>query len=188
MKKKLIFAFYTHIPKIYPLWDRIKLNIVQKWTKSDMYHVEVMFNEKWISANTTGIEVTPIRQFDPKYTYVEIEVDTCSEQNLRIHNWLDSIVGEPYDNDAIWYRQFINIGKQDENAWICSELANKILQMYLVKPFIRIESSTMNPKDIYNKLKSRPDVKETKADVLNKEYNLPLFIQDTENNKEYKYK
>jgi hypothetical protein len=172
MTKKILFAFYTHIPEDLSFFEKLKLKIVQFWTNSDIYHVEIMFNEKWISADPSGINLFDIRKFDKKYEYLEIEVDTCSEQNLRIHQWLKSIEGEKYDYEGIFFRQFLDIGLQDKSKWFCSEIANKILQMYLVKPFIRLESSTLSPKDIYSLLLKNKATKKIKAAELNEFYQL----------------
>ena len=169
MKKEIIVAFYHKIPKEYPLIDTMKLKLIKLWTKSKYYHVEAIVDNKWIEATTNGLKINPLRKFDPDIDYMIVQQEVCPSQEKIIDDWILSLEGSPYDWKAIWYSQFINLGKQNKNAWMCSEITNKILQLFLVKPFIRFESSDINPGQIYRNLQING--KKITADELNKKFN-----------------
>lgn len=170
MKKKIILAFEDKINNKLPLIDKIKLRTIQVWTKSPYFHVEIIADNKWAAAYTSGLQVKDVHKFSNSYEYYSIEVDVCEEQEKRINEFLNSINGEPYDMTGLYWRQGFNIGRENKNAWFCSEIVNKILQLYLVKPFIRLESSTSSPGDIYNYIIKRSDLKKLTASELNKIY------------------
>ena len=172
MNKEIVLAFYSKPATDSKWYHKLGTDLIKLWTKSDYFHVETMINKKWLSADPVGITISPIRKFSKKYTYIKINVQTCREQDEFILDWLNSIDNEPYDWKAIFFRQFINVGKQKRNSWICSEIASKILQLYLVKPFVRIESSSMSPGDMYKALKDNPNAKEVTAKELNEQYKL----------------
>ena len=152
MTKRLVFAFYYTIPSWYSPWKKLQLKAIQKWTNSPFYHVEFKLDDMWVSADPVGITLKKHKKFSDQYKYLYIDVTTCAEHHVKIKEWIKSIEGEPYDMLAIYLRQFINLGKQDNRSWICSEISNKILQLYCIEPFIRIESSNQDPSEIYDML------------------------------------
>jgi len=150
--KQLVFVFYTKIPNKYNWFEKLQLKAIRWWTKSDVFHVEAVIDDKYIEATTHGVVVADLHKFSDKYKYISVDVETTEKHHKQIKDWLFSLEGEEYDWNAIWWRQFINIGSQKKNKWMCSEIANKVLQLYLVEPFVRTESSNISPGEIYNDL------------------------------------
>lgn len=160
--KELVFVFYTQIPEHFSWFEKLQVKAIQWWTKSDIFHVEAVIDDKYISAETHGVVLRDLHAFSDKYKYIALDVKGSLNHHEKIKKWVFSLAGADYDWNAIWWRHFINIGKQKKNEWICSEIVNKILQLYIVEPFVRIESTVISPGEIYDELLKIGKVKTAK--------------------------
>jgi hypothetical protein len=75
----------------------------------------------------TGVQVRP-----PGYEQVALavvmEIPSTALQEVAFYRFLRSQIGKPYDRTAIWAFAF-NRDWREEDAWFCSELVARALEM-----------------------------------------------------------
>lgn len=147
---------FRHTPKKGTgLRDWIMIKAVQWWTNSKYYHVELIANEKWISAHLeNGIQMNELRTLSSDWDYIEVSDKRLANKNMR---WIESQIGVEYDwlgiLGLVVFKNKLGI-LHSTNKWFCSEIVTKILQTANDNRVTGLAASTVTPADlfeIYNK-------------------------------------
>jgi len=145
---KVILAFKHKLSDRFS--TRLKQKIIQKWTRSPYYHVEIIIDGEWIEAdNSKGLVRHKLRPLSDAYHYVEVPVNKCAHTQNLVDSFIDSQMGSKYDWVGIFLSQVIKLGVDKKDKWFCSEFVSKILQIYNVEPFIYVKPENMSPKDVF---------------------------------------
>jgi hypothetical protein len=155
---KVIVAFKHRLSDDF--LQRIKQKIIQKWTRSKYFHVEIIINNTWIEAdNGKGVVKHNLRPFSDSYDYVEIDVPNCEVCHKNVINFIEKQMGAGYDWTGVYLSQVLKLGINKKDKWFCSELVSKILQIYNIEPFLYIDPQNLSPEGVYQiltkKTKSR---------------------------------
>ena len=138
--------------------DKIIAKGIQIRTKDIHYHVELILDNMWISADPKeGICITPLKPYiSDKWTIIDFgKILVTDEQYDKIHKFIFEREGNPYDMCGIFLSQFIKLGMDDKNKWFCSEIVSKILQLLLIDEYIDITPADLSPADMYRLSKYR---------------------------------
>lgn len=145
----LIIAFKHELSEDF--MTRKKQEIIQWWTKSKYYHVELIIGNIWLEAdNTKGIVKHNLRPLSDKYDYVQISLPECEHTERIANNFILSQIGAGYDWVGIFLSQFIKLGIDKRDKWFCSEFIVKILQIYNFEPSIYVDPQDVSPKKLYD--------------------------------------
>ena len=143
---------------IYWFW-KLSGSLIQWWTKSDYFHIELAIDGKWITSQTErGIE---IREYNPNYfsehfDYYELEtVEITSQQKEKFWNWMRGEENTGYDWVGIYLTQIFKLDWEAKEKWFCSEMVARILQLLYVEEFIDCKPNRLSPNDIYLLLKDK---------------------------------
>jgi hypothetical protein len=132
---------------------RMKQKLIQKWTNSKYYHVEIIIEDKWIEAdNNIGVVEHDLRPLSKKYDYIEVSVPDCAICHKNVKNFISNQMGAGYDWTGIYFSQVVKLGVNKEDSWFCSELVAKILQIYNIEPFLYISPESLSPEGVYQLL------------------------------------
>ena len=130
--------------------DKIKQKFIKKWTNSNYFHVEIIIDNYWYSADTSSgfikRELSPLKD---SYDYVTVMPNTCLENEEIAKTFLNAQIGKKYDWIAIYLTQLFNIGIESKDKWFCSEIVAKIMQILQIKEFVYNKPSLMTPEDVY---------------------------------------
>jgi uncharacterized protein YycO len=137
---------------------RIKQKMIQKWTGSKYFHVEIIIGDTWIEAdNSVGVVQHNLRPLSNKYDYVEVRVPDCEICMTNVNNFINNQMGAKYDWTGIYLSQILRLGVNKEDSWFCSELVSKILQIYNIEPFLYIAPESLSPGDLFKILVKKCD-------------------------------
>lgn len=147
-----ILAF-KHSTSTTKLVDKLQINAVKLWTRSKYFHVELILNNKWISADTnTGLRINELKELThDNWEYIQLDpVTVTSDQYDKLMLFIKKYENTGYDWLGIFLSQFISINTHNRNKYFCSEAVAKILQMLYMTLYLDILPNNMSPKDIYN--------------------------------------
>lgn len=129
---------------------RIKQQIIQKWTNSKYYHVEIIIENEWIEAdNGKGLVRHRLRPLSDKYDYVKIEVPECEHTKRLVDTFINSQMGAEYDWVGIYLSQVIKLGIDKGDRWFCSEFVVKVLQILNIESLIYVKPENMSPGKLF---------------------------------------
>ena len=131
--------------------DKLEVGVVQWWTKSKYFHVELILDGKWISAHLSdGVQVNDVRELNIEdWVYVDIgPVVVTTDQYEKVWKYIGEQVGTGYDWKGIFLSQGVKIGWQNEEQWFCSEIVAKVCQMLMVEEFMDVVPNKVSPKMI----------------------------------------
>jgi hypothetical protein len=156
---KVILGFQKDFdPNIEWYWKKAA-DLIKWGTKSDYFHIEIAFDEKWIGAHThEGIEVheLDINHRNPQFDYFELEIDGITKnQKTKFWEWMEGEAGSGYDWIGIYLTQFLFMDWESKDKWFCSEIVAKVLQMLYVDGFLDVKPNRLSPQDIKNILGDR---------------------------------
>jgi len=117
------------------------------WKTNSRYnHVEVILNNHWVSSSfEEGVYRKPLHKLNDKYEYKRLDITITQAHYNMVLNWIDEQVGKNYDRTGIMFAQLFPFNLDNRNAWFCSELVTKILQLLLVKEVIDLYPYLSNP-------------------------------------------
>jgi ribosomal protein S17E len=132
---------------------RIKQSLIKKWTKSEYFHVEIIIDGYWYSADTKrGLIKRKLKPLKDSYDYLTVFPSTCQENKRLAAEFIDSQVGKKYDWAAIYLTQLLKIGIENKDRWFCSEIVAKVLQILQIREFVNTKPSLMSPQDVFYSL------------------------------------
>ena len=144
---KYTFAFKKKIDPDAYWYVKVSEWSVQKWTKSEYYHVEVFFDGFWYGIGTKGIHKFPVRPLSDKYDYVTLEIETSKKQLELIRTFFN--IETKYDWKGIIFSQFLPMGINSVENWFCSEYLAKMLQILLVETLLFVHPHMISPQGLY---------------------------------------
>ncbi len=154
---RLIVAFKHKLSENF--MERIKQRIIQRWTDSKYYHVEIAIGEYWIEADSDiGLVKHKLRPLNDKYDYISLKVPECKVNDITVERFINSQMGAEYDWTGIYLSQVFKLGIDKKDKWFCSELVSKVLQIYNIEPFLYIKPESLSPGDVYDILSKFKDV------------------------------
>lgn len=129
--------------------------VIGWWTDSPYSHVEIVINDKWISAdNDIGITINNLRPLKvDAYEYVRKSTFITIEHYMNIMDWINTISNARYDNKSIIFTQVLPFGWNDNDKWTCSEVTTKLLQMLNFPEVVDLYPHEISPgtlADVYN--------------------------------------
>jgi len=123
---KVIIAFKHKLSNKF--LERAKQKIIQKWTKSPYYHVEIIIGNTWIEAdNSIGLVKHELRPLSDKYHYLEIDVFECDHTQKLVDSFIESQMGANYDWTGIFLSQVIKLGIDKKDSCIGFKLSIQYL-------------------------------------------------------------
>lgn len=126
------------------------------FTNSNIYHVELALENRWISAAPdTGIYINELRPLENDWEYVKLRPIKISKEVLDdLLNWIDSLHGSKYNILGIFFNQFLGLRTYNDK-YFCSELAVEILSYLGYKEFFASPyyPTDFSPNDMFNYLK-----------------------------------
>ncbi len=146
----VIVPFEKIVPPNYSLYDKIKIKLVNYWTKSKYFHSEFVIGDSWISAETDGIISYPLHPFSVRYDYIFIDIPISTYHKLKIFEFMENQVGSEYDWVGIYLSQFISLGINATDKWFCSELSVRLLQLCLLDEVSEVQPENISPKELFN--------------------------------------
>lgn len=122
--------------------------LIQWWTSSDFYHVEMMMGNIWIRSHFNQGGVSIVTDKEPTFsdfTCHEFSVELTKRQHDDLLIWLRSKHASRYDFLGILLSTIIPARIDDPNRWFCSELVTKILQLLLVDKTYDLTPNMITP-------------------------------------------
>lgn len=125
--------------------------LIGKVTRSPVYHVEVILEDKWISSYAgRGVYINDLRPLKDNWTYIKLDpVEVTFNQKEIIKEWLNTQDGKGYDYLGILLAQAIPVRIHSRQKWFCSELATKILQLLMVREVMYLSPYDVSPGYLY---------------------------------------
>lgn len=125
------------------------------YTKSPVYHVEVILEDKWISAYAgRGVYVNDLRPLKDTWEYIKLdEIMVTQRQDEIIEEWLQEQDGKGYDYLGILLAQLIPLRLHSRAKWFCSEITTKILQLLFIKETMNLSPYDVSPGDLHGLFK-----------------------------------
>lgn len=130
-------------------------SLVQKairwWTGSKVFHTAIMLDDTVYEAHIENGVVR--RKFDIREEYnlyyrMSVEVD--KKRGTYLASYLDDQVGCKYDTLGILLSQVVPFGIDKDDAWFCSELACKALQVVGVVQVTDLRPNKVSPAKLAN--------------------------------------
>jgi len=124
--------------------------LIQWWTKSKFYHVEIVLDDVWVSSRYgEGVHMLPLRAFNNAYQYHHVGIiELTDTQYDTLFNWLEEQTTKKYDTLGIIYSQFFPFRYDDKNKWFCSELITKVLTLLGVQDTFDLTPNLVSPGDL----------------------------------------
>lgn len=119
--------------------------LISMWTKSKFSHVEVIIDNLWISSTLNGVHIKPLKPLKDEYVYHNLKVSVTEEQYLKNMSWIYSQDKKHYDKTGIILAQLFPFRIDKRDQWFCSEIACKILQIFLVREVIDLYPFLTSP-------------------------------------------
>jgi len=119
--------------------------LIKWWTNSNYYHVEIVIDNLWVSAELSGVELHELRPLEDKYDYVDLNVDLSKEQYTALLKWVGSKDGIRYDYLGVLLSTILPARIDNPNKWFCSEIVVKILQLMLVEEVYDLTPNMITP-------------------------------------------
>jgi|688.fasta_scaffold916618_1 hypothetical protein len=164
---KVILGFQKKFPDTIEWYWKFAAKGINWWTKSNYFHVELSFDDKWVGAYTDGgikvRECNATEHFNGTnkfsngdYDYYELLIEDLTDSQKKIlWKWIYGEVGTGYDWKGIYLSQIVNLDSESKNKWFCSEMSTKILQLMYVEEFIDCKPSNLAPVDVFNTIKHK---------------------------------
>lgn len=120
-------------------------------TKSEVYHVEIILEDKWVSAYAgRGVYVKDLNPLNDEWEYIHLpEIEMTDHQYKLFMIWLNQQHGKGYDYTGIILAQLFPFSMHRRNKWFCSEIVTKILQLLYVAGVMGLAPYKMSPGDLY---------------------------------------
>lgn len=141
-----------HTKKNQSLFNKIKSKVIKFWTKSDYFHVELILNNNWISADDKlGLSINELHELNKEdWTYIELpKIALTDNQYLTFEYFISANLNRGYDWKGIFLSQFVHLNTHDNSKFFCSEIVAKILQLLYYREFINIIPNNCSPETIY---------------------------------------
>ena len=153
---RVIIAFKHSWNKDINVFEKIKNKLIQWWTNSRYFHVEICIDNTWITScpDKGGVIKKRLRtNKGSNWDYFEIKVHELTPiQQLILCDFINKQIGTGYDWLGIYSRVF-TIFRDDRTKWFCSEICTKLLQLMYVKEVLDYEPYQVTPGLLYNLLK-----------------------------------
>lgn len=161
---KITLAFKKDLKEDADLSVKVVSKLIQWWTKSDYFHIEVIKDDFWISSSVkTGTTKVKLENLRENYDYYDLEVPDLTEEQKKIFwQFIEDQKNTGYDWTGIFLSQIFFFDIESKNKWFCSEIATKILQLLYVYKVLDIKENRVSPARLYNILKE---------DLIKKEIN-----------------
>ncbi len=120
-------------------------------TKSKIYHVELIIDDLWISADSPmGVTINPLQPEKHEYwEYVNLGTRSILERDYEIiMEYIKNMKNRKYDYLGIIFSQLFPFRIHDHKKLFCSEIVIKILKLFLVKEVLELVPQTISPKDL----------------------------------------
>jgi hypothetical protein len=146
-KKMKVTVALKHKNTYSTIISKIATSGIKFWTNSKYFHAEIIVSDFWLSATATrGIQMLKLDDLNDNWDYFDIDVEQDCAHDLL--NWFHFQLNSKYDWKGIFLTQFVNINKQDQNKWFCSELVAECLKKLGIKENWK-ESHQYSPEDIH---------------------------------------
>lgn len=124
---------------------------ISKLTKSKYYHVEIIIDNLWVSADTplgvTMQRLEPLRH--EHWDYVDLGIKRLSQENYDvIMNFIKYQEGKKYDYFGVIFSHLFPFTLHNKNKLFCSEIVAMILQFFLEERVLGLQPNTLSPKDL----------------------------------------
>lgn len=134
--------------------DNIKDNIISWWTYGPFVHSDITLGDSTYEASFDFGYVRKINYYDTYKPDFVIEIVVSDLEYKTILYFLDSIVGDKYDNIGIL--GFVLPVQDRFNKWFCSEVVSNCFKIIGRKKFIILEPSRISPNKLYSILSGIP--------------------------------
>ncbi len=141
--------FEKKVPSRYSLYDKVKVKLVQIWTKSKYFHSEFILGDRWISAETDGIIGHKLHPLEDGYDYIFIDIELSDYHSRKIFEFMEIQIGSKYDWVGIYLSQFVPLGANARDKWFCSELTTKLLQLCMLKEALPLQPHMTSPDELF---------------------------------------
>jgi len=118
------------------------------WTKSNIYHVEVIIdNDIWVSAvEGYGVTIHNLKPLGDDWVYIPLEdVRISVPDNAKFMKWLHSQKGSKYDWEGIVFTHIFGLGLHRSYKWFCSEFSTIVLQKLKVPQMAGVSGHRETP-------------------------------------------
>lgn len=149
---KVILAFKNGMNSNDAWYWKTSAKLIQWWTKSKYFHVEIAFKDKWVAAHTdTGIRMEQLKPlYDNNYEYFELEVPNITKEQERILiEFIKEQENKGYDWKGIFLSQILFLNWEHPEKWFCSEIVAKVLELLYVQEFMGIAPNKLSPGEIH---------------------------------------
>ena len=149
----VILAFKKDIKPHWNFITKFMSKVVQYWTGSNYYHVELILEDKWISSNTkSGVHIHSLKPLrDTSFDYFEFTVPEYTlEQRKVLWDFLRRQTSTGYDWKGIFLSQGIALDIEKHDRWFCSEIVTRILQQLYVSNLMDVKPSRVSPARLYD--------------------------------------
>lgn len=134
--------------------------IIQWWTKSQYYHVELVFEDKIAFTADTTFKKFGTFFYEFYYDNYDInnwevlDLNISEEDELKIRHWCETENGCWYDLIGLVFTQVIPLSFQNPYWWFCSEVCHAALQQNLGW-FPSTKSHQIDPFELYNMVRKQ---------------------------------
>ena len=124
---------------------------ISKLTKSKYYHIEIIIDNLWVSADTPlGVTISrlePLRH--DHWDYVDLGIKKLpQEQYDTIMEFIYKQEGKKYDYFGIIFSHLFPFTLHNKNKLFCSEIVALILQFFLEARVLGFQANTLSSKDL----------------------------------------
>lgn len=117
------------------------------WTKSNYYHVELIYDQLWVSSmEGEGVTIKDLQPLHDGWVYKDFgSIDISETRHVNVRDWIIAQDDLEYDWLGIFFAQVLKLRRHTLNKWFCSEFVTKILQLLGFKEVFDLEPHMVSP-------------------------------------------